>query len=70
MKLNLYVSMLGYLEEEPLYFVELLDSDTKKNKQIMGLDTTTTIPNKDQQLNLPDLNDLEVEWAKLKEEKA
>ena len=42
-KLNLHISTLGYLKEGPLYFVKLPDSSTKENRQIVGLDTATTI---------------------------
>lgn len=69
MKLDLYVSILSYLEEGLPCFVELLDSGTEKNKQIIGLDIDTNIPNNKQQLNPPDLNNSKVERAKKKEEK-
>lgn len=48
MKLDLYTSTLGYLENELHYFIELSDSNIKENRQIIGLNTAVAISNNDQ----------------------
>lgn len=47
-KLDLYISTLGYLEEGFLYDVELLDGGTKENKQMIRLNTAVAIPDNNQ----------------------
>lgn len=69
-QLDLHVSTLGYLEEGLIRFLELPDNNTKKNRQIIGLNTTAAIPDNNPLPNSPDLNDLEAEQAKKKEKKA
>lgn len=69
-KLDLYISTLGYLEEEPPCFIELPDGNTKENRQMIMLNTAAAIPDNNQQLNPLDLNNLEVEQIKKMKEKA
>lgn len=68
-KLDLHINILGYLKEGPPRFVELLDGNTEKNMQMIGLNNVVAILDNKQQLNLPDLNELEVKQAKKKEKK-
>ena len=42
---DIYIINLGYLENRPLHFMELLDSGTKEfNKILVGLNIATVIP--------------------------
>lgn len=68
-KLDLYISILIYLKDKSLYFIELLNSNKKKNKYIIRLNTTIAILNNNQQLNLSDLNDLKAQQTKKKKKK-
>lgn len=69
-KHDLHIRILGYLKKVFFYFIELSNSSTKENKQIIRLDTSVTIANNNQQLNLPDLNDVKAKRVKTKKKKA
>lgn len=61
-KLSLHINTWSYLEDKPICFIRLSDSNTKNfNKHLIGLDTIVTNPNNDQQLNQQDLIDLKAE---------
>ncbi len=65
----MHVTNLGYLEDKPPHFTELLNDNTEElNKMLVGLDTAAVIPETDDE-DLPDLIDLEVKWANKKKEK-
>lgn len=69
-KLGLYISTLGYLEDRSICFIELPDDGIEKlNKCLIRLNTTITILDNNQQLNLLNLTDLEAKRAKIKEVK-
>ncbi len=67
---GIHVTNLGYLEDRPPHFTELLDGSTKEsNKMLVRLDIAAIIPETDNQ-DLLDLIDLEAEWVNKKKEKA
>lgn len=66
----IHVTNLGYLEDGSPYFLELLKGSMEKsNKMFVGLDTIAVI-SETNNWDLPDLIDLEVEWANKMKEKA
>lgn len=69
-KINLHITTLSYLEKQSFYLIELSNSGTTKlNGCIIGLNTPITIPDNDQQLNLPESNYLKVEQIKKKKKR-
>lgn len=66
--LNMYITNLGYLEDEAPCGTELLNGGTEELDLRLGLDHATTIPDNNDGLS-PDLSDLEAKRAKKKVEK-
>lgn len=67
---DMYVINLGYLKDRFSYFIELLDNSIQESNRILvGLNTTTDIPETNNQ-DLLHLIDLEAKWTNKKKEKA
>ena len=67
--IGIYVTSLGYLEDKPLCFINLLNSSIEElNKMLIKLDTATVIPKTDNQ-DQSDLINSKAERANKKKEK-
>lgn len=70
LKLEMYVIILEYLQDEPSRFIEFSDNGMEElNRVLLNVDNTSAILNNINK-QLPDLPDLKAQDAKKKETKA